>query len=94
MLLSDLYCEIADSVRVHHASGHFTHAEAQMRLSAQTGCDETEASRILAAYVPERLYDEFKGVPAWRGAGAVPVVRAGVRPAHRGAHRCLTARCT
>jgi hypothetical protein len=63
MPLADLHSEIADAFRVHHASGHFDHDTAHARLTAQTGCDAAEADRILAAPVPDRLYDEFKTYP-------------------------------
>jgi hypothetical protein len=63
MRLTDLHNEIADSIRVHHASGHFDHDRAHAGLTAQTGCTAEHADAVLAAPVPERLYDEYKTFP-------------------------------
>lgn len=63
MLLSDLHNKLADSIRVHHASGYFTHAEAHMRLTAQTGCTAEAADRVLAAPVDVRLFGEYGTAP-------------------------------
>ncbi len=70
MHMTELNGQIADSIRVHHASGHFDHGEARDRLVAQTGCDEAKADEILAADIPAGMYDEYKtwprgGVPRW-----------------------------
>lgn len=64
MLLSDLYDEIADSIRTHHASGHFSHDEAMERLVKGQGMTSTRAAEVLAAPVPFLMFDKFKTYPA------------------------------
>lgn len=69
MRLSDLYSQIADSIRVHHASGHFDHQTARNRLIAQTGVDVWRADDILALNVPASMFDEYKTWPPSGRAG-------------------------
>lgn len=69
MLASDLHDEIADSIRVHHASGHFTHAEAVVMMIAQTGWSTGRVKDRLALPVTDddfAAYGTFPpgGVPA------------------------------
>lgn len=64
MYLSDLYGEIAESIRVHHASGHFDREEAMGRLVNGCSFSSDEAAQILAQPVGADLFAEYKTWPA------------------------------
>lgn len=63
MLLRELTAEIAESIRTHHASGHFSHATAHARLVANVGMSAAEANAVLASPVEPYLYNEWKTYP-------------------------------
>ncbi len=62
MRLSDLNNEIAESIRVHHASAHFTTDEAAKRLLA-LGMGEARVAAVLAEPVDEALFVKYKTSP-------------------------------
>jgi len=62
MLLSDLINECNESVRVHHASGHFDRDRATAMLTAN-GLTEQAARDVLAQPVDAALFDKYKTYP-------------------------------
>ncbi len=62
MFLSELNGLCAESIRVHHASGHFTTAEATARLKG-LDLDDTQAAQVLAAPVDDGLFVKYRTWP-------------------------------
>lgn len=63
MLLSDLLGEIAESIRVHHASGHFDRDEATWRLTGGCGMSDEQAQETLALPVGDDLFGKYRTWP-------------------------------
>lgn len=62
MLLPDLIADCNESIRVHHASGHFATDEATARLIAN-GLNPDEAAQLLAQPVDEALFVQYRTWP-------------------------------
>ncbi len=66
MFLSELNTQVAESIRVHHASGHFVRDEAVARLAA-LGYDPAVVDEILSWPVTD---DQFAQHRTWPKDGA------------------------
>ncbi|MFC6017784.1 hypothetical protein ACFP2T_16405 [Plantactinospora solaniradicis] len=62
MRLNDLNNQVNESIRVHHASGHFDREEAMARLTAN-GLTEVQAKDLLAQPVDVGLFHEYGTYP-------------------------------
>ena len=59
---TDLIAEVNEAIRVHHASGFFSRAEATARLMAN-GLNIEQAADLLDQPVDVALFDEWKTYP-------------------------------